>query len=147
MSMNASKIVQSLSQDLLDMAFDIKRQSALVLHDAGIDAGGLTAEDIEKAYKGTLTDRWDDVAFTCDEVLAKYNVIDLSNEDFVRAIFVSLILGEAIQRGHGHWSWAFDKTCELIVRNRDKGDYEFRMSFLAELVCRRWDRKGDITAL
>lgn len=137
MSTNAIKIVQSLSKNLLGSPFDIKRQSVLVVHDAGVDAHKLTAEDVEKAYNGLLKDRWAEVAFTFDEVLAKYSVIDLSNEDFVRAIFVSLILTDAIRRGHGHWSWTFDKTCQMIVRNLDKGDYEFRMDFFAELVCRR----------
>lgn len=140
---DAQKIVESLSIDLLGSPFDANRQAAMVLSDAGVDAGDVTVSEIVQAFQGSLKgDRWRNVAFTSDEVLAQYCSIELSNEEFVRAIFVALIVAESNRRGLRRATLPFDKTCILVARNLDKGDEEFRIDLFAELVSRRRTRSG-----
>ena len=128
------KIVESLWRELLDLPFDIERMSNDVIRDCGMDGDGLTARDVEALYMGQLKGRWNDIAFSFNEVLGFYCVGDLGNEEFVRAIFVSLYLGQAIDHGSGDWEFSFDKICQVVCDNRDQGDFIFRMTFFGELL-------------
>lgn len=127
-------ILEPLWRELLGTQFDIRRLAHGIVDDCGIDASGLTPEDLVRLYERNTHDKWEDVGWAFNEVLAYYSVSDLSDEEFVRALFVSLFLAQAIRLGHGHWSFSFDKMCKLIVRNISRGDFEFRMRFFRALL-------------
>jgi hypothetical protein len=86
-------IVESLSIELLQSQFAISEEAPILVRDAGVDALGVTANDIKSAYSGALSDKWREIAFMSDELLAQYCAIGkLTDEDFVRAVLVSFLV-------------------------------------------------------
>lgn len=133
-SMETTRIIEWIWQDLLKTPFDVERLAQGVIADCGVDTGQLTAAAVREVFEGNTEVNWEEISFAFDEVLAYYSVGDLDDEEFVKAIAVSLQLANAIERGHGDWEFTFDKVLSVICRNKSRGNFEFRMKFFRGLL-------------
>ena len=127
-------IIESLCEDLLQTPIDIDQLSKDILHNCGHDASDLRREDIASIFHDSFNGDWHSVAFAFDEVLPHYLDKDLSNEEFIQAIFVSLFLAEATRHGEGDLWFSFSKILNLIYQNKDRVTSDFVMAFFTELL-------------
>lgn len=134
MSQRAQELVSSVWTHSNSTPFDIDAVAHNVIHHCGVDAAGLTTQDLRNLFFGLLNDRWSDVAFSFDEGLAAVLAGPIDSETFTAAVFMSLYLREAILRGSGDWDMSFDKICMLIIGNREFSTCEWRMAFFRELL-------------
>ena len=129
-------IIKSVWSELLGVPFDIRKLAERILHDGGVDAAQVGVDDIKDLFDGKFNNAWGEIAFAFDEMLCCYLDRNISNEEFVTGIFISLYLSEAIGEGHGDWEFSFDKILEMLCQNKEKVGFDFRMRFLAEILIR-----------
>ena len=128
------KTIELFWQELVDFRFDEQRFVDDLIQDCGEDASGLSPSDFTEVLDGKESSCLEDIYWTFNEVLAYYLSDDLGSAAYVRALFVSLVLADAIGKGIGDWQFVFDKICILMVQNTDKGDAIFRMNFLSMVL-------------
>lgn len=131
------KTVEVLWRDLVDSHFDEEDFIRGVKRDCGLDCADISESDFCAMLNTGSCPSMHEMGWCCNEALAYYLADHLGAAQFVRAIFVAQCGVRAVEVEVAHWDFLFDKIVMLLVQNMDKTDYQFRMGFLRNILCRK----------
>ena len=114
---SAIQILKHAWDDIIGGDFDLTLLSAWVYGECEVDSDCLTLSDIESALQDGDKLDWNELSFASSESLVRASVYRCSQQGFMAAVGLVVIIEYGVRRGFRDWERTFGFLLTVLSRN------------------------------